>query len=235
MSKLYVIIPAAGSGTRFGQNNKLLYDINGRKVIERTLDAFNKFSFTTPLSIIIVTNEESIDSIKEIVDTSFNAIVKNVVLGSDTRQKSVWEGIKALSSMNPSCDDMVFIHDGARCLLDSEILNSCIKGLERSDVCVTGVKCKNTIKRCHITDSSEIIIDDTPPRESLYEVQTPQCFRYKALIESFEKAISNSYEATDDVSLAEAIGLKVTIVEGSYKNIKITTPEDIILAKELLD
>lgn len=226
--KIYVVIPAAGSGSRMGKNsNKLFMEVAGIPVIERTLQTFMDYPNT---HCVIVTNEENIDAMKELQHTKFSCI-EMVILGGSSRTESVGNGIRALALLNnpPSKDDYVFIHDGARCLVTPQILDNCCEGLANNDVCVAGVATKNTIKV--VKDG---IVESTPDRSTLYEVQTPQCFKYDILKKSYDNAISNGIEATDDTALAELLGYKVAIVEGSYSNIKITTPEDIILATGLL-
>lgn len=226
---IYVIIPAAGSGSRMGKNsNKLFMDVSGIPVIERTLKTFMDYG---KCNLIVVTNSENLNAIRELQTTKFPCI-KAVVLGGDSRTESVGNGVKALRLIDnpPSNDDYVFIHDGARCMVSSEVLDNCCEGLEKNDVCVAGVKTKNTIK---IVENG--IVKSTPDRSTLYEVQTPQCFKYSILKESYDYAIANKIEATDDTALAELLGYKVAIVEGSYSNIKITTPEDINFASCILN
>ena len=232
---LYVVIPAAGSGTRMGPNsNKLFMEVGGVTVIERTLQAFMMLSETgavNSVNCIVVTNEENISPIRHIVDDKNYSVVKSIVLGGNSRTDSVYNGLKALSSLDcaPTSDDFVFVHDGARCMVTLDVLNNCIESIKTHDVCVAGVPAKNTIK---VVNNG--IVTDTPDRSTLYEVQTPQCFKYDVIMRSYENAFSNGIQATDDTALAELLGYKVAIAEGSYGNIKITTPEDILFAQAML-
>lgn len=226
--KICVIIPAAGSGSRMGKNsNKLFMEVAGIPVIERTLQAFMDYGNT---HCIIVTNEENMDAMKELQNTKFPCI-DMVVLGGNSRTESVSKGVSALELLPnpPSKDDYVFIHDGARCMLSKEVLDNCCEGLNKNDVCVAGVATKNTIK---VVKNG--IVESTPDRSTLYEVQTPQCFKYDILKKAYDNATANGIEATDDTALAELLGYKVAIVDGSYSNIKITTPEDIVIASGIL-
>lgn len=226
--KLYVIIPAAGSGSRMGKNsNKLFMEVAGKTVIERTLDAFNTFGDT---QCIVVTNQENVSALTELQNRKYPC-VKLVTLGGNSRTESVYKGVQALERLEnkPSADDYVFIHDGARCMVTHETLKQCCQGLITNDVCVAGVPTKNTIKVVH-----DGVVDSTPDRSTLYEVQTPQCFKYHVLKEAYDNAFAKGIEATDDTALAELLGYKVAIAEGSYSNIKITTPEDIAFAEGLL-
>lgn len=226
--KIYVIIPAAGSGSRMGKNsNKLFMDIAGIPVIERTLQAFQDYGNA---HCIVVTNQENIEAMTELKTAKFPCI-DAVVLGGSTRTESVGNGVRALAELadKPDADDYVFIHDGARCMVSGDILDRCCQGLEANRVCVAAVPAKNTIKV--VKDG---VVESTPDRSTLYEVQTPQCFRYDVLKMSYDNAEANSIEATDDTALAEIIGYKVGIVMGAYSNIKITTPEDITFAQSLI-
>ncbi len=235
--KLYVIIPAAGKGERMGKNsNKLFMDIKGLPVIARTLKAFDDFRMTgTDIHAVVVTNEDNIPSMREVVAAYDLPFVEKIVLGGSSRTESVYCGVKALAELGnpPQPYDAVFVHDGARCLVSSDILEDCLEKISRFDVCVAAVPMKSTVK---IIADSEYgpVVSSTPSRDSLVEVQTPQCFKYQVLKESYENAINSGIEATDDTALAELLGYKVGICKGSYSNIKITTTEDISAAEALL-
>ncbi|MCR5200085.1 MAG: 2-C-methyl-D-erythritol 4-phosphate cytidylyltransferase [Saccharofermentans sp.] len=238
--KLYVIFPAAGSGSRMkSDKNKLLMEVNGVPVIDRTLTAFKKFADEQHIDIcgvLVVPIGKSDDWASYIDGKGFSSFVEIIVEGGASRTESVSHGVFSLNDPDlpePDADDPVFIHDAARCLIDSDSLSRCLEAIleEDTDVCVSGVKTKNTIK---MVKSGTTIVESTPNRDLLYEVQTPQCFKYSVLKECYEKAYDEEFEATDDTALAEHYGYKVRIVEGSYSNIKITTPEDIIIAQSLL-
>lgn len=229
--RLYVIIPAAGSSTRMGQN-KLFLKIGGMTVIARTLSAFKELGEEgVHISAILVTNEAGKDLLEDEVAAGGFGFVEKIVSGGASRTESVYNGVVALSSLDvpPSPDDAVFIHDGARPLVDTDILKDGLARLETCDVCVAGVPLKNTVK-----EVSGDIVTNTPDRSSLVEVQTPQCFKYDVLKRSYENAFANGIEATDDTALAELLGYNVFISKGSYRNIKITTPEDIRIAEALM-
>ena len=236
---LYVIFPAAGSGSRMkSSTNKLFMEVDGITVLERTLIAFSRFSELLGIRLhgVIATSEDLIDDIKDIVSNNDSySYIEKIVLGSDTRAKSVNNGVQALALLqNPPKDNSpVFIHDMARCLIDSKTLKNCLDSLEECDVSVAAVKAKNTIK---LLRADGITIDKTLDRDFLYEAQTPQNFRYSALTDCFSKTVGTNPDTrcTDDVSLAEMCGYDVKIAEGAYSNIKITTPEDINLALSLI-
>lgn len=238
--KLYVIFPAAGSGTRMkSDKNKLLMEVCGIPVIDRTLTAFRKFADESGIelhSILVVSPGKTEEWASYIKDKEYASIVDTITEGGDTRTKSVGNGVSSLSDPDfpvPGPDDAVFIHDAARCLIDSDSLLRCLEAIsdDGTDVCVSGVKTKNTIK---MVKSGTTFVESTPDRDLLYEVQTPQCFKYSVLKECYERAQTDGFEATDDTALAEHYGYKVRIIEGSYSNIKITTPEDIVIAEALL-
>jgi 2-C-methyl-D-erythritol 4-phosphate cytidylyltransferase len=238
---MFVIIPAAGNGSRVSETeNKLFMNLDGIPVIERTLLAFDQFlnrmsrksSFT--MQTVVVTAEENIFKIKRICEKNNFTFVKDIVPGGETRQESVWNGILALSSLlfPPGEEDVVFIHDGARCLIDQGTLTRCLKAASMYDVCAPSVPVKSTIKQTDKDDSGAVL--STPDRETLQEIQTPQVFRYNVLVEAYSSANRRGRVATDDTSLAEAIGAKVRLVEGAYSNIKITTQEDFAIAESFL-
>ena len=136
---IYVIIPAAGSGSRMGKNsNKLFMEVAGIPVIERTLQAFMDYPNT---NCIIVTNEENMEAMRKLQSTKFPCI-KMVVLGGSSRTESVSNGVKALALLDnpPSENDYVFIHDGARCMLTSNVIDNCCEGLENNRQNVTNLK-----------------------------------------------------------------------------------------------
>ena len=236
--KLYCVIPAAGKGTRMGKNsNKLFMNIRGIPVIVRTLKAFESLkSSGIDVHIVIVTNDENIEPMRKIISDNGFDQVKLITLGGNSRTESVGLGVKALSSLTcpPSDGDKVFIHDGARCLVDKEILLDGMDKLNGFEVCVAAVPMKNTVKQIAGPVGSQVVTG-TPDRNSLVEVQTPQCFRYKVLKDSYDYASDNGIEATDDTALAELLGYKVGISKGSYSNIKIATAEDIIMAESLVE
>lgn len=234
MDRLFVIIPAAGKGERMGpKSNKLFMEVKGMSVIARTLQAFKDFDISLPdteLIGIVVTNKENIEPIRELVNEGGFGFVKSVIEGGATRGGSVYNGVLEALTLGASPEDKAFVHDGARCLVSLKVLRDCYDMLDTAEACVTGVPAKNTLKRVH-----DGYVVDTPPRSELFEVQTPQCFRYGVLKESYDKAMRENIKATDDTALAENAGYRVRIVEGSYANIKITTPEDITLAESLAD
>lgn len=215
--KTSAIIAAAGSSSRFKNGQKLLFDLNGKPVIEQTIETFNNHAMIN--EIVICTSENIIDDIKEIAKKYPK--VSKVILGGAQRQDSVLNGLKALNS-----PDFVAIHDGARPLISAEIIENTLKKAFEHGHATCAVQVKDTIKK--VIDEK---IVETPNRQELWQVQTPQVFNYKEILDAHLQFQGQNF--TDDTLLIEQIGKSVYIVNGCYKNIKITTPEDIDIARLL--
>ena len=230
---IYVIIPAAGKGLRMGGPvPKLLLEVAGIPVIARTLLAFEK-SETADYKLLIVTSSELRPTIKDLVETYSITSVIGYVEGGATRTESVSNGVKFLEENGVSGEDIVFVHDGARCLVDEDILRASVESMSSYDVSVASIPVKNTLKITEVNDRGDVVVKSTPDRETIREVQTPQCFKFDALKKCYRYAADNNVSATDDTALAEMLGIPVCITEGSYSNIKITTTEDIPVAEEI--
>ena len=237
---IYVIIPAAGQGSRMGGTTKKQFlPVGGVPVLARTLLAFDRFGRsmrkTSPFFVrcIVVTGSENLPEVQWLCEEFVPGLVKSTVAGGPTRRDSVWNGIQALELLkeSPKADDIVFIHDGARCLVDEATLIRCYEGAENYGICAAAVAVKDTIKEVDDPESKRVVA--TPDRTKLFSIQTPQAFRMKDLFTAYSEGIKYQRAATDDTSLAEAAGLPVYLVEGSYANIKITTPEDLMIADVL--
>ncbi|MCR5275407.1 MAG: 2-C-methyl-D-erythritol 4-phosphate cytidylyltransferase [Clostridiales bacterium] len=242
MRPLYLIVPAAGLGTRMGiSDSKQFLKINGIPVLARTLLAFAELQENPGLQIhaVVVTGEENIGRVEALLQEYKISFVEKVVPGGATRQDSVACGIAALSDLErvPEPQDPVFIHDGARCMVDKKTIAACYAGGQIYDVCVAATPCKNTIKMAtaeSVSSSAPAVVDRTLDRSTLYEVQTPQVFKYGVLLDVSARAKESGITATDDTALAEALGIPVRLIPCSYGNIKITTPEDAALAEFML-
>lgn len=221
-----VIIAAAGMSNRMGSKiNKQFIAIGGKPILAHTIEKFEKCRYID--EIILVAKEEEIEYCrKEIVKKYKFRKVSNIIRGGKERQDSIYNGILALNEKS----QIVLTHDGARPFVKIENIEDGIKGVLEHGACVIGVPVKDTIK----VIEEENNINKTPQRSLLWAAQTPQCFFKEILIKGYEKAIEIGYLGTDDSSLVEKIGHKVKMVMGSYENIKITTPEDIVLAESLL-
>jgi 2-C-methyl-D-erythritol 4-phosphate cytidylyltransferase len=225
MERNCAVIVAAGKGTRIGGNiSKQFIEICEKPVLYYTLNAFSKSELIS--EIYLVLSKEHIDYCKENIIDRYKFNKKIVIVeGGAERQQSVYNGLKAIGQC-----DVVLIHDGARPFVSDEIIREGIDKAKQYGACACGVTPKDTIK---IKDSLGYSID-TPERNTLYAVQTPQCFNYKTIVECHEKIKEMGVSVTDDTMVVERFGHKVFLFAGDYKNIKITTPEDIILAEGML-
>ena len=215
-----VIIAAGGKGTRMGADiNKVYLDLLDKEIVMHTALAFEQNENTD--EIIIVTGEDDIGNCRSLTKKYNLSKVAAIVTGGQTRQQSVWNGI------SHSKGDIIAIHDGARALISQEEINAVIADCKEYGAAALGVKVKDTIK-----ESRDGFISGTVDRSNLYAIHTPQVFCREDIIKA-HKAAQNS-DATDDCGLAENIGIKIKITEGSYNNIKITTPEDMIMAEAIL-
>ena len=213
------VIVSAGNSSRMGGVNKQFLNIGGMPVIAHSIKAFQDCTFID--EIVIVTRDIDIDEVNEVVkDYSFSKVVAAVV-GGETRQLSVLNGIKAVSNDA----EYIAIHDGARPLVTEKVILDTLSCAIEFNAATTGVKVIDTIK---IVDENENIID-TPNRAFLRAVQTPQIFNKELYLNAVNN-VPNSKDFTDDCKLIEAFGHKVKIVDGDYENIKITTPSDIEIA-----
>lgn len=213
------VIVSAGSSSRMGGINKQFLKICGLPVIAHSIKSFQNCDLID--EIVVVTRESDIVDVNNIIsDYKFSKVVA-VVNGGETRQLSVLNGIKEISSSA----DFIAIHDGARPLVTEKIIVDTLNCAIECKAATTGVKVIDTIK---CVDENENIVD-TPNRAFLRAVQTPQIFSKELYLNAVEN-VPNSKDFTDDCKLIEAYGYKVKVVDGDYKNIKITTPSDIEIA-----
>lgn len=235
--KCFFLIPAAGSGTRMGAGQpKLMRNVEGSPVILRTLGAiadvcrsgYAGFDYR----IIIVTTGDLIGLLKAMCAEYFSDINITFTLGGNSRTESVSLGLNTIQDAGD--DDLVLIHDGARCLVTTGEITACIDGLKAHPVCASAVPVKNTLKEVEITSSGAVRVTDTPDRSRFYEILTPQGFRYKDVRMCYSRAAEDGITATDDTALATSYGLDVYLTKGLYSNLKITTPEDIAIASEIV-
>jgi len=225
--KVTAVITAAGKGTRMNSSiNKQYMELGGIPVLARTIGVFQQCREVD--EIIVVINEEDINFCrKDIVQKYGLTKVKALVSGGAERQNSVYKGLCAIEG----CCGIVLIHDGARPFVTYENITDSISAAMEFGACGVGVKVKDTVK---ISDM-EGFVSSTPDRSRLWSIQTPQSFAYDIIMKAHEEAIKNNYLGTDDMVLVEKLGIPVKILEGSYRNIKITTPEDLMIGRSILD
>lgn len=218
-----VIIVCAGSSTRMQGRNKILLPLGDSSVIGNTMKAFQNCESVK--EIIIVAREGDIPEIKAEAQRAGITKLSECVTGGATRQESVISGMRCISKET----EYIAVHDGARPLVKPEHIEKTIRDARVFGGAALGVPVKDTIK---VVDDG--LVTDTPPRSSLYITQTPQVFRKKLYFEGVDFAMEHGLDFTDDCQLAEAVGGKIYMTAGDYTNIKITTPEDIMLAETLL-
>ena len=230
--KTTAIVLAGGSGKRMNSTEKKQFlEIDGRPLLYYALKTFED-SFID--EIVLVASEEDIERCrKEIIDKyNFNKVTK-IVPGGKERYHSVANGVMAADTC-----DYIFIHDGARPFITQDMLERLMQEVQRSGACVAGMPVKDTIK---IADA-EGFIETTPRRELVWTIQTPQVFSYELIYKAYElllkeenTLLEKGITITDDAMVVETLfGEKVKLVEGSYKNIKVTTPEDISVSEAFL-
>lgn len=190
--------------------------LQDKPIFIHTLEVFSRIPMIE--DIIVVTGAHDVKRCEEwIMGAGLHDQRTCVVAGGKERQDSVYAGLQRLQT------DYVLIHDGVRPFVQPDHIEACMKAAERSGAAVLAVPVKDTIKQVN----ADGIITATPDRNSLWSIQTPQAFRLSEVIEAHKLAIKSGFTGTDDAMLVERLGGQVKVVEGSYTNIKITTPEDL--------
>lgn len=227
MNRVYALIPAAGMGKRMGAGrNKQYLLLDGMPILAHTLTVFQN----SPLihAIFLVIPEAEIPYCRsEVVERYGFSKVQAIIAGGAERQNSVMNGLRGMTGV--ADDDLVLIHDGVRPFVPAELLKASAEAAAEVGGAVVAVPVKDTVKVARAG-----LVHSTPPREELWLAQTPQAFRYGSIRSAHEAAEADGFLGTDDASLFERQGWPVRIVRGDYRNIKITTPEDLILAHAFL-
>ncbi|KAF0184188.1 MAG: 2-C-methyl-D-erythritol 4-phosphate cytidylyltransferase [Nitrospirae bacterium] len=222
------VVAAAGIGKRFGGSlSKQYVELAGRPVLFWSLAALHACDLID--EIIPVVHEQEFAATSALIDRYGIGKVLRIVPGGKERQDSVMNGLSAL----PEGAGIVVIHDGARPLIAPETIAAAIHALEGYDGAVVAVPVKDTVKEA-ISGAGRPCVAQTLDRSRLWAIQTPQVFYYETLKTALERAMREGFFGTDDASVVERYGGSVTIVKGSYRNIKITTPEDILIAEAFL-
>jgi 2-C-methyl-D-erythritol 4-phosphate cytidylyltransferase len=218
---LVAILAAAGRGDRLGQPKQLL-DLAGKPVVAWSLELFER----SPLvdAIYIACEPEQRDLFEAAAAEHAPSRTRAIVLGGDTRQASVYA---ALSAISPA-PGFVLVHDGARPFLSHDVLGRVVAAAQRTGAAIAAMPVKDTVKL-----ASGRMIERTLSREALWSAQTPQAFAYELFIAAHAQALADGYVGTDDAALVERMGTPVELVMGSYGNLKITTPEDLEVARHL--
>lgn len=222
--KVFTVMLAGGSGTRMNSSiNKTLIPLCGKTVICRSVEAF---SGLTDEMVVVCHPDVMHDLIHEIEELSLPFHVRYIT-GGDTRQQSVQNGLLAFE-FKP--DDIVLIHDAARCLVSPEIIMNVINGIKNFGSAVPGIPVTSTYK----LSNEQRFVTGTLDRATLFEIQTPQGFIAADLLNVSLQASKDNFSGTDDASLMEYYGHPVRIVPGSGNNLKLTTQDDLITASMIL-
>ncbi len=239
--KVFVIIPAAGLGTRMssaqgskgkrGVPSKQFSELGGTPILLHTLRKFAASPAVSEICIALRKNE--ITSFKAVLDKQGNDILQKkveLVEGGEHRQESVGN---ALASISAAAGDIVLVHDAVRPFVTEEIIHQVVEAARKYGAAIAGMPAVDTVKQVERT-SDGALIKTTIPRERVVMAQTPQGFRYEVLKKAFDEAKADGFTGTDEASLVERAGGQVAVVMGSPRNIKITTPDDLQLAEFFL-
>lgn len=219
------VIVAAGNSTRMGEDaNKQFMRVGGETVLARSIRAFEE---TAEINyIIVVVRKGDVDNVRGLIADAGFTKVRDVIAGGDSRRVSVLRGVEALDGAT----DFVAIHDGARCLVTPEMIKNVLSTAKRTGAASAGTPARDTIKQVSFYN----VIESTPERDKLWAAQTPQIFKADLYRAAAYYADKDDAEVTDDNSILERLGGKVTMIDCGATNIKITTPEDIAVAEALL-
>jgi 2-C-methyl-D-erythritol 4-phosphate cytidylyltransferase len=217
----YAIIVAGGSGTRMGANlPKQFMLLNDKPVLYYTLKTF--LNSYPDIQIILVLPAAYTDIGKEIIDTYFNKERIRITAGGETRFQSVKNGLALVAE-----ESIIFVHDGVRCLLSTDLIHHCYKMALLTGSAIPAIPCKDSVRL--LNDDGSDAID----RNKIMLIQTPQTFHSKIILPAFQVDYKDKF--TDEATVVEAYGMKVTLVEGEETNIKITKPLDLLMAEKILE
>ncbi len=221
------IVPAAGSGERMRSRLKKPYiSLLGQPILLHTLKILDTVSDISHIIVPVYPGEEDLCQQQVMSRLSLRADI-DIIAGGETRQESVRN---ALSRVADSCE-LVLIHDGARPLVSRPLIEECTAAAQSKQAATAAVPAKDTIT---MVSSADQTITKSLLRDSLYIIQTPQVFKKELIVAAHQSALDDGYKGTDDASLVERLGIPVTVIMGSYTNIKITTREDLLFAETLL-
>ena len=213
------VIAAGGSSQRMGKVDKLFAPLGGKPLLARVIDVFQ--SCASVQQIVVVLGQQNMESGKKLLAEQGWSKAIDLCPGGERRQDSVSNGLSRLSDC-----DWVVIHDGARPLVTVDLIDRGLEAARETGAAIAAVPVTDTIKMA-LDDG---FVQGTPPRQSLWAVQTPQVFRFDIITKAYQQV---KYEVTDDATLVERLGYRVKLYMGSYDNIKVTTPDDLALAELL--
>ena len=220
------LIPAAGSGVRMGGHiAKAFLKLDGREILALTLDIFERCTIIDEVWVIVAAPNLSACR-QNIIERYGFSKVRDVVAGGASRQESVWRGLQRLDV----AVDLVVVHDGVRPFVTELMLQETLNCAAQHGAAVAAVPLRDTLKR--VAEGGEV--EATVPRDNLWRAQTPQAFQRHLLMTAYQRAWEQGLCATDDANLVESMGHPVKVISGLESNLKITTPEDLILSERLL-
>ena len=218
--KVGAVLVAAGSSSRMGGIDKIFTPVLGHPLVSYSIDQLERCPSVDRIALVL--DAGSLEQGAELVRERGCRKIVQICAGGERRQDSVFNGLQAVLEC-----EWIIVHDGARPCLDDRMLRRGLAAAQECGVAVAGVPCKDTIK----VISPDGLVQDTPDRDSLYAAQTPQVFRRKVLLDAHLRCTSS---VTDDAMMAESLGYQVKMFLGSYDNVKVTTPEDLVLAEAFL-
>lgn len=219
MGNIGAVVVAAGKGTRMkAEDRKPFLPLAGKPIVVHTVEALAESALVA--EIVLVVGAADVERTTRICAEYGLGKVRHIVPGGAERQHSVQAGLMALTS------EWALVHDGVRPFVTPEIIERCLAAARQTGGAVAAVPVKDTIK---LADDKGLVAE-TPDRSRLWAVQTPQLFRRADLADALENALAAGFVGTDDASVAEQAGIPVAFAMGDYRNIKITTPEDLALA-----
>lgn len=224
--KVTAVILAAGKAKRMGgKKNKVFLRLR-RPILSHAIEAFEKNNLIN--EIILVANKDDFKNCEKLIKEEKFKKIKKIVQGRETRQKSSYNGIFSINN-----SDIILIHDGARPFVTQDVITNSINDAIKYGAGVVAVPVKDTIKLSQ-KNSANDFVKRTLERENLWEIQTPQVFKTEIIKKAHQYCKKNNIKTTDDATMVEKIGVKVKITRGHYDNLKITTPDDLIIAKQIL-
>ncbi|MCK4530609.1 MAG: 2-C-methyl-D-erythritol 4-phosphate cytidylyltransferase, partial [Candidatus Marinimicrobia bacterium] len=221
--KLSVIIPAAGAGKRMKHElPKILIPIKGKTILEHTICGFFNVNI---LEMIIPVSEAIRPDVEELCEKLNAPFLIRVINGGEQRQDSIWNALKDLNKETT----VVAVHDAARPFFDPELIDKAIPLLEKYDGAIAAIPATYTMKQI-----KNELVEQTLPRDTLWQINTPQVFNKDVLIAAYEKAYTDKFYGTDDAMLLERMGKKITVISDVPHNIKITSPSDLYSAERIM-
>lgn len=243
----HILVAAAGRGSRMGQQmNKQFLRVGGEPIIIRCLRLCSEFLDSlepeTDRGLHVICSDNEMDTMQDTVQAyGLGSAVTQYIAGGNSRRESIFFGLQALAKSGVPDDAIIMIHDGARCLASADLFARCRDTAIHYGSACPGLPVHDTLRRAFSHAGQDPVLYETVSRELLFSMQTPQCFGFEEIMRAnqvAEEAVSFGRVArdafTDDVSVAQAAGLEVRLVEGENTNLKLTRPEDIQLAEAIL-